>query len=319
MFDKRTTMKQHQLTDTVVMISPDQFGFNPETAVTNVFQHNLTEEGLSEQIIRDTALEEFQQMVTVLKEHQINVLVLPSRKDVVTPDAVFPNNWFSHHENNLLILYPMLTPNRRVERQPKALTALLASAGIPHPTVKDLANDEHKGNILEGTGSLVLDREHQVAFAMGSPRTTKAEFEKWCKEMDYQGIFFHAYDAKRFPIYHTNVVMSIGREYVVICLDSISDTNEKEKVIQTLKTLNKEIIPISIEQLKSFCGNILQALSTKGEVIIIMSDSAWEAFTPQQQKILHKYGEIIPVHIPTIEKVSGGSARCMLAEIFSVE
>ncbi|MBI5127337.1 amidinotransferase [Candidatus Roizmanbacteria bacterium] len=306
-------MKYSQLTDTVVMISPDQFGFNPQTAVTNVFQHHLS---LSEKEVRDKAMKEFRNMVEVLKMEKVRVLVLGSRVGVVTPDAVFPNNWFSHHQDGRLVLYPMLAENRRRERQFFNLKNLLSDVKINHIKEVDFSSDEKKGLILEGTGSLVLDRENQMAFAMESPRTTKREFDRWCLNMGFEGIFFHAQDSANIPVYHTNIIMSIGREFVVICLESIKSQTEKLLIIKKLTAAGKKIIPISLKQMYKFCANILQLVSTNGSSIIVMSRTVFEALTSGQKTSLEKYGKLVVVDIPTIEAVGGGSARCMLAEIF---
>lgn len=306
-------MKDPQLTSTVVMVRPNHFGFNPQTAEINVFQHRVLE---SETEVQSKALEEFNKAADLLGSNGIKVLVLPSREDLLTPDSVFPNNWFSHHADGKLVIYPMLAPNRRAERQVKPLQDLLIKSGIPVSEMISLTEDENIGNFLEGTGSLVLDRENRVAFAMESPRTTKQEFDKWCGILGYEGIFFHAFDSEGFPIYHTNVTMSIGHEYAVICLSSVKDPVERKLVEEKLRSLGKEIIELSVEQIYKYCGNTLQVLSSNGSSKIIMSQTAFEGFHPDQLEKLKKYGEIIALEIPEIETVGGGSARCMLAEVF---
>ena len=303
-----------QLTSTVVMIRPDYFGFNTQTAETNVFQVNVN--GLSEKQIRDAALQEFENMVEILTQNEIEVITLSSRTDIPTPDAVFPNNWFSHHDNDLIILYPMLTANRRAERQTDALLQILEENGSQQQKVIDLSLDEIEGNILEGTGSMVLDRQHKVSFAMESPRTSKSEFEKWCQLMGYEGIFFHAYDEKDLPIYHTNVIMSVGEEFVVACTDSIKKQEEKKILEKKFKDLGKKIIPITLQQVSQMCGNILQLRTKNGKKKIIMSENARNGFTPEQRQLLESFGEVVSVDISTIEKIGGGSARCMMAEVF---
>src|SRR3989338_5917871 len=300
-------MSGKQLTSTVVMVKPNHFGFNPQTAESNVFQHQVKE---LEREVQKKALEEFNGSVEVLRKNDIKVLILESRSDVITPDSVFPNNWFSHHADWKLVIYPMLAPNRRAERQAEALENLLKENGVPVSEVVDLTADENTGNILEGTGSLVLDRENKVAFAMESPRTSKEEFEKWCKLMGYEGIFFDAYDKEGFPIYHTNVTMSIGREYAIICLQSITNIPEREIVSSALYDLKKEIIELSIEQVYQYCGNTLQVIDAKGNPKIIMSETAKYGFSNNQLKSFEKFGEIIALDIPTIETIGGGSARC---------
>lgn len=306
-------MQNSQLTGTVVMVRPNHFGFNPETAGSNIFQHQVSE---SENEVQEKALLEFNNAVKTLEEAGIKVLILDSRQDAITPDSIFPNNWFSHHSDGKLVIYPMLAPNRRQERQAESLENLLKENNIPVSETIDLAIDENSGHILEGTGSLVLDRENKVAFAMESPRTVKEEFEKWSKLMGYEGVLFHSYDKDGFPIYHTNVTMSIGREYAVVCLDSISDNSEKELVKNKLASLNKEIVTLTKDQIYKYCGNTLQVLSKDGSSKIIMSRTAYDGFNLDQLKILEKYGKIITLDIPIIETVGGGSARCMLAEVF---
>lgn len=306
-------MHTTQLTDIVVMVSPRHFGFNPETAATNTFQHKGN---LLEQTVQEKALAEFNVMAEQLEAAGIKTLILSSRTDTMTPDSLFPNNWFSHHENGTLVLYPMLAQNRRQERQRNALQQLLKTHGIFITETVDLSPDEAQGDFLEGTGSMVLDRENKVAFAMESPRTTKIEFEKWCKRMNYESMLFHAYDAHHFPVYHTNVVMSVGKEFALVCLDSITDLKEKTKLEHVLQKLNKEIIPLSIAQMYKFCGNVLQMVSRDGTPKIIMSTTAQKSFTKEQIQQIQKYGEIISVAIPTIESIGGGSARCMIAEVF---
>ncbi len=301
-----------QLTDTVLMISPDQFGFNQETAASNAFQNQVD---IGQKELQKKALAEFEQMIHLLKSKKINVLVLASRKDVTTPDAVFPNNWFSSHPGKL-VLYPMLAKNRRAERQLEALTELLHKKGVDALKIIDLIADENRGSILEGTGSLVLDRSSRTAYAMESPRTTKVEFDKWCQIMNYQGIFFHAYDENSLPIYHTNVVMSIGDDFAVIGLDAVKNRQEQKNLVDKLTENGRKLIPLSQKQIYSFCANILQLKVSETNKKIVMSQTAFTSFTSEQKRLLEKSGEIIAVEIPTIEKVGGGSARCMMAEIF---
>lgn len=300
------------ITNTLVMVSPDHFGFNPETAQSNVFQNKVSD---SESETQQKAMSEFSKAVKVLKSEGINILMLKSPAGI-TPDAIFPNNWFSHHIDGKLVIYPMLAPNRRAERQAENLKNLLFKNGAKNLQILDLTEDEKSGNILEGTGSLVLDRENKVAFATESPRTIKQEFEKWCKLIDYKGVLFHSSDVKDFPIYHTNVMMSIGREYAIICLESIKNISEREIISSALYDLKKEIIEISLSQISQYCGNTLQVLDNKGNPKIIMSKTAKDGFSSNQLKALGKYGKTVTLEIPEIETVGGGSARCMLGEVF---
>ncbi|MCW5873513.1 MAG: hypothetical protein KIS88_02580 [Anaerolineales bacterium] len=302
-----------QLTDTVVMISPDQFGYNPETAETNVFQNKPQQ---AAEALRNAALAEFNGMVVALRARGVQVLVLPSRTDAVTPDAVFPNNWFSLHADGRMALYPMLTPNRRAERQPEALSRLLAEAGSQAADIHDFSAMEASGEILEGTGSLVLDRAHKVAFAMASPRTTRQAFDAWCQAMGYEGVFFHAYDKDSLPIYHTNVMLSIGEGFAVCCLEAVKDKTECAMLETKLTAHGRELIAVTLEQVYAFTANILHIKNTADERLIVLSQSAYDAFTEEQKQQLAKYGELLPVQINVIETVGGGSARCMLAEVF---
>lgn len=302
------------LANTVVMVSPDKFGFNPQTAGTNPFQHNIA---LPPQKLRDRAMNEFRNMVAILEKEKIRTLILGSRIDVVTPDAVFPNNWFSHHRDGKLVVYPMFAENRRMERQPHNLKNLLNDAGIDHIKMIDMTKDELVNQFLEGTGSMVLDRKNRVAFAMESERTHRQEFNKWCRKMGYDGFFLHALDSDLKPIYHTNIVMSLGDRYAVVCLNAINSEKERYLLEKKLRQIKKEIIPITVEQMDRFCGNIIQLNSTDKKPKIIMSETAYGAFTPSQKATLKKYGKLVTVPIPTIETVGGGSARCMIAEIFA--
>ncbi len=293
-----------QLTDTVLLVSPDTFGFNPETASSNVFQ-NKSENALA------GAKKEFEAMVKILKDNDINVVTISSPADKITPDAIFPNNWFSTHEDGTLVVYPMLAPNRRDERQVTVLQKLFNIKNVI-----DLTSYERHNMFLEGTGSVVLDRKNKTAFAVESPRTTKDLFHLFCKYIGYKGMLFHAEDKTGVPIYHTNVLMNIGDGFVVLCLDAIKDITEKNIIREEFKRTNTEVIDISFDQLHAFCGNVLHLVNKKGERIIVLSQAAYDAFSDGQKQTLQKYGKLLPVHVSTIEKVGGGSARCMLAEIF---
>ena len=301
------------LTNRVIMISPDRFGFNPQTAGSNDWQNIPPDEKKT----RENALKEFKTMVQTLRKEGIEVSILTSRKDAVTPDAVFPNNWFSIHTDegkNKIVIYPMLAPNRREERQVKNLLEKLEGIGISNIEIIDLSPDEKNGLILEGTGSMVLDRKHKIAYTLASPRTIEEEFNKWLKLMAYKGVFFHAVANTGNPIYHTNVAMSVGDGFAVLCTEAIP-VKERSKVVNSLKT-HSEIIEISLDQVSHFAGNILHLRAADGTPKIILSKNAYHAFTSAQKQILQKYGQLVPVDISTIETVGGGSARCMLAEVF---
>lgn len=324
--------KRLQLTDTIVMIRPDQFGFNPETAESNFFQNKP--QGENEQHVRDNAVSEFHAMADELRRHGINILILPTRSGVITPDAIYPNNWFSHHQEGVLVLYPMRNTNRTNERQIDNLVHILETAHIVCPHIYDMTGHETlRTNIIveengqkkkksacieafEGTGSVVLDRIHKVAFAMESVRTTREVFDEWCAHMGYTGVWFHAYDKDNFNIYHTNVVLSIGDGFAVACPESVKNPQERAMFEAKLQEYGRELISVTLDQVSKFCANILQVQSARGEPKIVMSEGAFNAYSSDQKGRLKKYGEFIVVKIPTIENVGGGSARCMMAEVF---
>lgn len=308
--------KLNQTTHTVLMISPDHFQYNAQTAETNAFQSEI-HEGSKE--LRLAALHEFSQMVDQLRNESINVLVLPSRKKVVTPDAVFPNNWFSIeiiNQQRLLILYPMLTENRRAERQVDALVKLLSDNAFSIHEKVDLTSYENDNLALEGTGSLVIDHINQIVYAVISPRTNPFVLDEFQKYLGYRTIAFHAHDEHGGAIYHTNVVMSIGKHFAVISTEAITDPAEKMIVMNQLILTNKTVIDISLAQMQQMAGNILELKSIQGDAKIILSKTAYNIFTKEQRELLNQFGKLVVVNIPVIEKIGGGSARCMLAEIF---
>lgn len=306
-----------QLTNTLLMVSPDQFGFNEQTASTNTFQHKIDSSATA---IRDKALSEFGNTVSALRHHGLEVIVCPSRTDVSTPDAIFPNNWISFHselKNFDVVLYPMLAPNRRAERQLEKVRSLMPWMEINPERVLDLTGFENAGQFLEGTGSLIFDRSSKVVFAHESPRTSFKALDAFCKQTGYTAVKFHAFDSEERPIYHTNVVMSIGAGVSVVCLESIRDRAERTNVEFRLQDLGLDVIDITLDQLRSFCGNVLEIKSTAGQSHILMSMTAYDAFTDQQRRrLMTPVGKIVPVAIETIEKVGGGSARCLVAEVF---
>jgi hypothetical protein len=254
-------------------------------------------------------------MVQVLRDNGIRVFVLPARSTIATPDSLFPNNWFSHHQEDTLVLYPMLAQNRRHERQLESLLRVLSQIGSK-PRIFDFTYGEQYGQILEGTGSMVIDRVGKVAFAAESKRTNKELFYEWCQKMGYEPFLFHAYIPDRTPVYHTNICMSIAEEYALYCPESVKDNEEKKRLEKKLSSLGKEIIRISVRQVNAFCANILQLKSQNGIRKTVMSKTAFTAFTHRQKNILKKYGDLVVLDIPTIEQVGGGGTRCMLAEVF---
>lgn len=309
---KKDLDKLSQTTDTVLMVYPDYFEYNTETSTTNTFQNNILDINIKEKVFK-----EFTDMVEILKENNVNVLTLKSKNK--TPDAVFPNNWFltlKDHKDIHMILFPMFDKIRRLERQEDNVKSLLSHNKITITKLFDLTHFEKTNKALEGTGSLVLDRQNKMAYSSLSSRTDIEVLKEFSKISEYKFIAFESQDKKNNLIYHTNIMMSVGDEFAVVCTDSIKSQQEKETVINSLSMSNKTIIPISLDQMHSMCGNILQVKNVNGDNKIIMSKKAFEAFTEEQRQNLEKFGKIIVVTIPTIETIGGGSARCMLAEIF---
>ncbi len=317
--------EQKQITDIIMMITPSMFGFNEQTAYDdqsgtpdNLFQHR--EPNASEAIIRDRALTEFVEMVNQLRDEGIKVVVLDNRTNeagdyAATPDAVFPNNWISFHDSKI-VLYPMKAKNRREERQLNRAMEVLAEAGIVlQKPVVDLTELEKEGSFVEGTGSLVLDRQNALAFASLSQRTTVDGVNHFGEATGYEPVFFRANDAQGNEIYHTNVVMSVGEQFAVVCFEAIPEDKDKQAVETKLIENGKEVIAITLEQMSQMCGNILQVNSAEGQKIV-MSKTAYNGFTPEQRAIMEQYGKLVVVEIDQIERTGGGSARCMMAEVF---
>ena len=304
-----------QTTDTILMVSPDSFGYNLQTAGSNSFQNRPDNDP---ETIRAKALEEFKGMTEKLSGLGVNLLILSTDDGRDTPDAVFPNNWFATYEDGTVVLFPMLSENRRIERSKDTLEEVFDSSDMKVNKYIDYSEYENSGKILEGTGSLVLDRKNNAAYAIESERTSAELFEIYCNEMNIpepNRIFFHANDEAGNPIYHTNVIMSIGDGFAVICRECIPN-NEQNYVIDKLRNSGHEVIEISFNQLKNFCGNILNVKNENGESLIVMSASAMWNFEEHQAETLRKYGKLVEVSINTIETIGGGSARCMMAEIF---
>lgn len=307
-------MKQY--TNTILMIEPVDFRFNEETAVNNFFQNNLDE---SAESIQEKALAEFKGMVTKLREHGVNVVVLQDTPNPHTPDSIFPNNWISFHENKMIALYPMFAQNRRVERREDEVLELLGEKGFDAEEIMDYTSAEEDEIFLEGTGSFILDRVNQIAYAAISPRTDEELFLEFCEDFEYMPIIFEAnqtVDGERVQIYHTNVMMCVADEYAIVCLDTIDDKSEKKNVVENLKTTGKEIIGITEEQMKKFAGNMLQVGGMGAAKFLVMSQTAYNSLTTEQIQTIEKYNPIIAVDINTIETLGGGSARCMMAEVF---
>ncbi len=302
---------QGQTTDTILMIRPASFGFNPETAESNAFQQQLS---LSQTEIQEKVLAEFDAFVASLRAKGVGVEVIEDTATPPKPDAIFPNNWISFHTDGTVYLYPMCTPNRRAERRTDIVETLKTHFQIN--AIKDLSPAEKENRILEGTGSMVFDHLNQKVYACLSPRTDKSMLEEYAAMIGYEPVIFTALDEKGGEIYHTNVVMCMGEGFAVICMDTIRDEAERKQVEDTLKKTGNEIIDITLTQMNHFSGNMLQVKNTDGKTFLVMSQSAFDALAETQRANLNRLTEILPVAIPTIETIGGGSARCMMAEIF---
>ncbi|HNN72804.1 MAG TPA: arginine deiminase-related protein [Ferruginibacter sp.] len=291
----------------LLMIRPVNFGYNAETAVNNAFQTDTGQ-------VQEAALREFDNFVTLLRRHQVNVLVIEDSPEPFTPDSIFPNNWISFQEHARIFLYPMFAPNRRKERKPAVLETIKNRFRVDE--IVDLSRYETEGYFLEGTGSLVLDRENKIAFACRSPRTSEKVLNEFCRLSGYTACCFHATDQRGMPIYHTNVMMCVADRYAVICPDSIADIAERENLLAQIRLTNKEVIPITQDQLDHFAGNMLQVMNAEGQSLLIMSSQAYHSLNAEQAARLENHNPIIHAPLETIESAGGSSARCMLAEVF---
>lgn len=290
------------------MIRPVQFGYNAETAVNNAFQVRQAQDDVPEK-----AAKEFDAFVEKLRDNGIDVTVIDDTPAPHTPDSIFPNNWISFHEDGTVFLYPMFAQNRRLERKPAILETISKKFEI-NETV-DLSGYEANDKFLEGTGSMVLDRDAKIAYACISPRTDIAILNEFCSKAGYQSVAFRSVDAGGKEIYHTNVMMCVGDKYVVICLASIPEETERQLVIFTIESTRKQIVDITLEQMNHFAGNMLQVQNAAGEKFLVMSSQAYESLTQQQITLLETFNPIIHSSLDTIETNGGGSARCMMAEV----
>jgi hypothetical protein len=293
----------------ILMVRPFQFYFNQQTAANNFFQSNINIENANE-----LAIAEFDAMVEKLRAHQIKVNVVQDTKDPSTPDSIFPNNWVSTHTNGTLCLYPMYAENRRAERKSSVIEFLQSNYKIENTL--DLTDLEKEGIFLEGTGSMVLDHQNKIAYGCLSERLDKNAFNEWCDKMQFKAIVFKAVDDKAQPIYHTNVLMCMANQFVVICSDSIPNEQERQMLLDSFAQTNKEVIEISQDQLNHFAGNMLQVFDITEKPHLIMSEQAYKSLHTAQLKSLEKYNPLLPISIPTIEALGGGSTRCMMAEIY---
>ncbi len=304
-----------QITKTILMVRPAAFRMNEQTAVNNYFQEEIK---LKRDEVNAQAQQEFDAFVAKLRSKGIEVLVLQDEKELNTPDSIFPNNWVSTHENGDVAIYPMYAENRRRERRQEFFD-LIENAGFKIKNVVDYTAAEDEGIFLEGTGSIILDRQNELAYCALSARADEELFIEFCEDFEYFPVVFNAYqtvEGKRLPIYHTNVMMCIAEEFCVICLETIDDKKERKMVIEQLNKSGKEIIAISEEQMHQFAGNMLQVKNDKSEKFLVMSTSAHQSLNDQQNAQISKYCQILSSDLRIIETCGGGSARCMMAEIF---
>ena len=310
MQDESNNDMNRGFTDTIMMIRPKHFGYNEETASNNSFQSS---EGKNEvEKIKAAAISEFDTFVEVLEQHNVKIEIVDDRDTPALPDVVFPNNWISFHQEGWIITYPMWSSLRRKERREDIIDSFTEKFNFRRRY--SFEHYEEEGKILEGTGSLVLDREHKIAYACVSPRTDLGMLDKWCILTGYKACSFHAYDRNSSPIYHTNVMMAIGPNYAVVCSECIEDEEERNDFLKRLSDSGKDIIELTYDQVEQFAGNMLALHSDRP--LLVMSESAYQSLREEQISKLSEHASIIYSDIETIEKYGGGSVRCMMAEVF---
>jgi hypothetical protein len=304
-------MKFTQQPRALMMIRPSAFGFNPLTASTNEFQ----KKPLSSTNIQLSAVREFDRMLGRLYDHQIEVAVFDDAEAPAKPDSIFPNNWISFHEDGKVVLYPMMALNRRSERRMDLVDALKHNFNIQN--VIDLTHHESASRFLEGTGSVVFDHVNRIAYAARSPRTSEIVLNELCDILKYIPVVFDALDRKERPVYHTNVVLSIGEKFAVLCLDAVTKEADQEMLLENFSKTGHKVIAISFDQMDAFAGNVLEVMSVKNSPYLLLSQSAFGSLVPGQLNALGEFAELLPIDISTIEKCGGGSVRCMVAGIHS--
>lgn len=313
-FNRGGTNTYHmQITDTILMIRPAAFGPNEETATTNFFQ----EQHLKNEFVQRSALKEFDNMIEILRNHDINVIVIDDTLVPVKPSAIFPNNWLSTSPEGIISVFPMYASNRRAEKR-KDILQLLAEKFVI-TGIQDWSEFEVEGKFLEGTGSMVIDHENKVIYTCYSPRTDISVLEKFANANKYRAIVFLATDKNGQPVYHTNVVMTLGEDFAVLCEEAIEEEWELIAIRQLLDSSGHDVIRITKEQMHCFAGNMLQVKNTKGEKFLVMSQTAFDTLYDDQKEELSTRNILLPIPIPVIEQTEGGSVRCMMAEIFLKE
>lgn len=299
------------LASTILMVRPAAFGFNEETAANNYFQSNP---GIDKEQLQQKALAEFDSMVQTLRSHGITVLVIEDSKEPPKPDAIFPNNWLSTSPGGVLSVFPMYAPSRRIEKRDEILNQLAKEFVIRE--VQDWGEYEAEGRFLEGTGSMVIDHDNKMIYACVSERTSLPVLEKYAAANNFQAIVFLATDKNGRPVYHTNVMMALGEGFCVLCEEAIEEEWELIAVRQLLESTGHSIIAITRDQMHQFAGNMLQLKNNDGEKYLVMSRSAFNSLRKEQKQMLEAYSTLLPIAVPTIEEVEGGSVRCMMAEVF---
>ncbi|MDO6597897.1 arginine deiminase-related protein [Oceanihabitans sp. 2_MG-2023] len=305
-----------QTTNTILMIRPINFRRNEQTAVNNYYQKEA--DGILPETENVKAQKEFDTFVEKLRDKGVHVVVISDTEEFDTPDSIFPNNWISFHENGTVGIYPMFAENRRNERREDVLLAL-EKEGFVIENIVDYTSAEEEGVFLEATGSILLDRKNSIAYCALSARADEELFIEFCEDFEYNPIIFTAnqtVNGKREAIYHTNVMMCLAETFAVICLDAIDDKKERKNVVKHLQESGKEVIRITEEQVSSFAGNMLQVRGKEDKRFLVMSQAAHDSLTPAQIKMITKHSEIVSSSLDTIESCGGGSARCMMAEVF---
>jgi len=301
-----------QITDTLLMVRPASFRANEETATTNFFQSSGTK--IDPRSIQQAALNEFDNMVELLRQHEINVLVIDDTPTPVKPSAVFPNNWLSTSPEGIISVFPIYASNRRAEKRDDILKMLAEKFVVKD--LQDWSEFEVEGKFLEGTGSMVIDHENKVIYTCYSPRTDIAVLEKFANANKYRAIIFFAVDSDGHPVYHTNVMMTLGENFAILCEEAIEEEWELIAVRQLLESSGHEVIRITKQQMHSFAGNMLQVKNSKGEKFLLMSQTAFGSLNEEQKEELSARSKLLSIPIPVIEQTEGGSVRCMIAEIF---
>jgi len=297
---------------TILMIRPAAFGYNSETAANNFFQ---TKGNASDQLdVHQNALKEFDNMVNSLRTHDIDVIVIEDTREPAKPDAIFPNNWISTSPDGTVSIFPMFAPSRRLEKRDEVVDQIAKDFIVTD--VQDWSEYEVDGRFLEGTGSMVIDHDNKMIYAAVSERTSLAVLEKYAARNHFQAIVFLSTDKEGRPVYHTNVVMTLGEHFCVLCEESIEEEWELIAVRQLLESTGHSIIPITRDQMHCFAGNMLELKNKKGEHFLILSQTAMNSLRKEQKQMLEAYVKLVPIAVPTIEHVEGGSVRCMMAEIF---